>query len=100
MHYFAPEGIPPIPMDIVLVFDKSGSMLGRKMSQLQAALIKIINDVKETDRILLLSFSHSVHDWRRGMVAADLNNKEAAQQFVREQMAFGGRYYSTNSLIS
>nr|XP_022296615.1 inter-alpha-trypsin inhibitor heavy chain H3-like isoform X2 [Crassostrea virginica] len=95
VHYFAPEGIPPIPMDIVLVFDKSGSMLGRKMSQLQAALIKIINDVKETDRILLLSFSHSVHDWRRGMVAADLNNKEAAQQFVREQMAFGGTDINT-----
>lgn len=90
VHYFAPEGLPSIPMDIILVFDKSGSMLGRKMSQLQAALIKILDDVKDIDRIMLLSFSHNVHSWNRGMVAADRSNKEAAKQYIREQMAFGG----------
>ncbi|XP_034307064.2 inter-alpha-trypsin inhibitor heavy chain H4 isoform X1 [Magallana gigas] len=90
VHYFAPEGLPPIPMDIILVFDKSGSMLGRKMSQLQAALIKILDDTKDIDRIMLLSFSHTVHSWNRGLVAADRNNKEAAKQYIREQMAFGG----------
>uniref|UniRef100_K1QRW1 Inter-alpha-trypsin inhibitor heavy chain H3 n=1 Tax=Magallana gigas TaxID=29159 RepID=K1QRW1_MAGGI len=89
VHYFAPEGLPPIPMDIILVFDKSGSMLGRKMSQLQAALIKILDDTKDIDRIMLLSFSHTVHSWNRGLVAADRNNKEAAKQYIREQMAFG-----------
>lgn len=92
VHYFAPEGLPPIPMDIILVFDKSGSMLGRKMSQLQAALIKILDDTKDIDRIMLLSFSHTVHSWNRGLVAADRNNKEAAKQYIREQMAFGGKY--------
>lgn len=92
VHYFAPEGLPPIPMDIILVFDKSGSMLGRKMSQLQAALIKILDDTKDIDRIMLLSFSHTVHSWNRGLVAADRNNKKAAKQYIREQMAFGGKY--------
>jgi hypothetical protein len=91
VHFVAPQGLEPIPMDIVFVFDKSGSMEPLKISQLKAAMFRILDDVKPTDRILLISFAHIVHDWGRGMVAADRNNVAAAKQFVKEQMAFGGK---------
>lgn len=33
MHYFAPEGLPTIPKNVIFVIDKSGSMRGRKIQQ-------------------------------------------------------------------
>lgn len=92
VHFLAPKGLDPIPMDIVFVFDKSGSMEPLKISQLKAAMFRILDDVKPTDRISMISFSHSVHDWGRGMIPADNTNILAAKQFVKEQMAFGGTH--------
>lgn len=33
VHYFAPEGLPTIPKNVIFVIDKSGSMRGRKIQQ-------------------------------------------------------------------
>lgn len=33
MHYFAPEGLPTIPKNVIFVIDKSGSMRGKKIQQ-------------------------------------------------------------------
>jgi secreted protein with Ig-like and vWFA domain len=33
VHYFAPEGLPTMPKNVVFVIDKSGSMSGRKIQQ-------------------------------------------------------------------
>lgn len=33
MHYFAPEGLPTIPKNVIFVIDKSGSMQGKKIQQ-------------------------------------------------------------------
>lgn len=33
VHYFAPEGLPTIPKNVIFVIDKSGSMRGKKIQQ-------------------------------------------------------------------
>lgn len=33
VHYFAPEGLPTIPKNVIFVIDQSGSMAGRKIQQ-------------------------------------------------------------------
>lgn len=33
VHFFAPQGLPVVPKNVVFVIDVSGSMYGRKMEQ-------------------------------------------------------------------
>lgn len=38
VHFFAPQGLPVVPKNIVFVIDVSGSMQGRKMEQVLSSV--------------------------------------------------------------
>lgn len=38
VHFFAPQGLPVVPKNVVFVIDVSGSMHGRKMEQVRFSL--------------------------------------------------------------
>lgn len=38
VHFFAPQGLPVVPKNVVFVIDVSGSMHGRKMEQVLSSL--------------------------------------------------------------
>lgn len=47
VHFFAPQGLPVVPKNIVFVIDVSGSMQGRKMEQVLASSVQVgVTDVR------------------------------------------------------
>ncbi|XP_061166903.1 inter-alpha-trypsin inhibitor heavy chain H4-like [Saccostrea echinata] len=90
VHFLAPEGIEPMPMDIVFVLDKSGSMSGTKMRQLQESMLKILDDVKAEDRIMIIAFDSSLLYWKPEFVQATAGNITDAKDYIRQTDASGG----------
>ncbi|ELK07821.1 Inter-alpha-trypsin inhibitor heavy chain H3 [Pteropus alecto] len=83
VHFFAPQGLPTVPKNVVFVIDISGSMHGRKMEQTKDALLKILDDVKEEDYLNFILFSGDVITWKDNLVQATPENIQEARTFVR-----------------
>ncbi|XP_045349110.1 inter-alpha-trypsin inhibitor heavy chain H3 isoform X2 [Leopardus geoffroyi] len=101
VHFFAPQGLPVVPKNVVFVIDVSGSMHGRKMEQVRFslqlgvtcgrethlftkdALLKILEDVKEDDYLNFILFSGDVTTWKDTLVQATPENIEEARTFVK-----------------
>uniref|UniRef100_A0A8C0QV95 Inter-alpha-trypsin inhibitor heavy chain 4 n=1 Tax=Canis lupus dingo TaxID=286419 RepID=A0A8C0QV95_CANLU len=90
VHYFAPEGLPTIPKNVIFVIDKSGSMSGRKIQQTREALIKILDDLKPNDQFNLISFSGDVTHWKPLLVPASPENVDQAKRYAANIEAHGG----------
>ncbi|XP_020030783.2 inter-alpha-trypsin inhibitor heavy chain H3 isoform X1 [Castor canadensis] len=83
VHFFAPQGLPVVPKNVVFVIDVSGSMSGRKIEQTRDALLKILEDIKEEDFLNFILFSGGVTTWKDHLVQATPENLEEARIFVR-----------------
>nr|XP_027803608.1 inter-alpha-trypsin inhibitor heavy chain H3 isoform X2 [Marmota flaviventris] len=83
VHFFAPQGLPVVPKNVVFVIDISGSMAGRKIQQTRDALLKILDDVKETDYLNFILFSGGVTTWKDQLVQATPENLQEARTFVK-----------------
>ncbi|KAI5174330.1 Inter-Alpha-Trypsin Inhibitor Heavy Chain H4 [Manis pentadactyla] len=90
VHYFAPEGLPAIPKNVIFVIDKSGSMRGRKIQQTREALIKILDDLSPNDQFNLVSFSWEATQWRPLLVPASAENVKQARSYAASIEAQGG----------
>ncbi|XP_061168934.1 inter-alpha-trypsin inhibitor heavy chain H4-like [Saccostrea echinata] len=90
VHFLAPKGIAPMPMDILFVLDKSGSMIGTKMRQLQESMLKMLDDVKAEDRIMIIAFDFSLLYWKPEFVQATAGNITDAKDYIRQTDASGG----------
>ncbi|XP_007950267.1 inter-alpha-trypsin inhibitor heavy chain H3 [Orycteropus afer afer] len=83
VHFFAPQGLPVVPKNVVFVIDVSGSMAGRKIEQTRDALLKILEDMKEDDYLNFILFSGDVTTWKENLVQATPENLQEAKAFVR-----------------
>uniref|UniRef100_A0A8C2YMF9 Inter-alpha-trypsin inhibitor heavy chain H3 n=1 Tax=Chinchilla lanigera TaxID=34839 RepID=A0A8C2YMF9_CHILA len=83
VHFFAPQGLPVVPKNVVFVIDVSGSMSGRKIQQTRDALLKILEDVKEDDYLNFILFSGGVTTWKDQLVQATPENLQEAKTFVK-----------------
>uniref|UniRef100_A0A8C3WWV2 Inter-alpha-trypsin inhibitor heavy chain H3 n=1 Tax=Catagonus wagneri TaxID=51154 RepID=A0A8C3WWV2_9CETA len=83
VHFFAPQGLPVVPKNVVFVIDISGSMHGRKMEQTKDALLKILDDMREDDYLNFILFSGDVTTWKDSLVQATPENIQKAREFVR-----------------
>ncbi|XP_055468223.1 inter-alpha-trypsin inhibitor heavy chain H3 isoform X2 [Psammomys obesus] len=83
VHFFAPQGLPVVPKNIVFVIDVSGSMYGRKIQQTREALLKILDDMKKEDYLNFILFSTDVTVWKDNLVQATPTNLEEARAFVK-----------------
>uniref|UniRef100_A0A673U5Y2 Inter-alpha-trypsin inhibitor heavy chain 4 n=1 Tax=Suricata suricatta TaxID=37032 RepID=A0A673U5Y2_SURSU len=90
VHYFAPEGLPTIPKNVIFVIDKSGSMSGKKIQQTREALIKILDDLSPRDQFNLISFSREATQWKPSLVPASAENVNQARSYVSHLQAQGG----------
>ncbi|KAK2503038.1 hypothetical protein MC885_016061, partial [Smutsia gigantea] len=90
VHYFAPEGLPAIPKNVIFVIDKSGSMTGRKIQQTREALIKILDDLSPYDKFNLVSFSGEATQWKPLLVPASVENVKQARSYAASIKAQGG----------
>ncbi|KAG8523926.1 LOW QUALITY PROTEIN: Inter-alpha-trypsin inhibitor heavy chain H4, partial [Galemys pyrenaicus] len=90
VHYFAPEGLPTIPKNVIFVIDTSGSMRGRKIQQTQEALIKILDDLSAEDQFNLIEFSGTATQWKPLLVPASAENVNKAKSYAAGIHAQGG----------
>uniref|UniRef100_A0A8C5DWN6 Inter-alpha-trypsin inhibitor heavy chain H3 n=1 Tax=Gouania willdenowi TaxID=441366 RepID=A0A8C5DWN6_GOUWI len=89
VHFFAPPALPRVPVNVVFVFDRSGSMSGQKMRQTVDALLKILKDLKEEDHFALIAFDHRIIPWRYSLTKASKENVSAAMDHVRGISSYG-----------
>lgn len=61
----------PVPKDLFLVLDKSGSMDGDKFRQAQQALRFILTHLNSQDRFNIITFSTAVETYASGLRSAD-----------------------------
>jgi len=89
VHFYSPK-LPSMPKDIIFVLDLSGSMTGKKISQLKQAMLVILKDLQKKDRFNIITFSSGVRKWRPDLVsAADSEHIHEAKQFVQAMQADG-----------
>lgn len=80
----------PLPRDVTLVVDVSGSMSGVKMDQARAALRQALGTLAPQDRFRLIAFSNRVQHFRDGFAGATAENIQAAREWVNSLVADGG----------
>ncbi|XP_042535927.1 inter-alpha-trypsin inhibitor heavy chain H3 isoform X7 [Dipodomys spectabilis] len=83
VHFFAPEGLPVVPKNVIFVIDVSGSMHGRKLTQTKDALLKILEDMREEDFLNFILFSGDVTTWKDHLIQATPENLKEAKTFVK-----------------
>jgi Ca-activated chloride channel family protein len=76
--------------DVAFVLDTSGSMAGKKLEQAKKALQFCIENLNEGDRFEILRFSTEVEPLFNKLVNADKQNRERAEDFVKELKPTGG----------
>ncbi|NWI51765.1 ITIH3 inhibitor, partial [Calyptomena viridis] len=89
VHFFAPTNLPKLPKNIIFVMDTSGSMSGRAIKQTKAALLKILDDIKEDDYFNFVLFDSEVSTWKETLIKATPENLDEARKFV-QQIDAGG----------
>ncbi|XP_015977307.2 inter-alpha-trypsin inhibitor heavy chain H4 isoform X2 [Rousettus aegyptiacus] len=100
VHYFAPEGLPTIPKNVIFVIDKSGSMRGKKIQQTREALIKILDDLSPKDQFNLVPFSEEATQWKPSLVPASAENVKKAKTYAAGIQAQGGTNINSAMLMA
>ncbi|XP_071156829.1 inter-alpha-trypsin inhibitor heavy chain H3-like isoform X1 [Mytilus edulis] len=90
VHFFAPEGMDPLPKDVLFILDVSGSMSGTKIAQQKSAMNSILKDLFEGDRFNIMLFSSGNSLWQQTLLSASNKNKQKALQHVENMKADGG----------
>ncbi|XP_037654104.1 inter-alpha-trypsin inhibitor heavy chain H4 [Choloepus didactylus] len=90
VHYFAPEGLPTMPKNVIFVIDTSGSMSGKKIQQTREALMKILDDLNPKDQFNLIIFSSEATQWKPSLLPASAENVNEAKNYAASIQARGG----------
>jgi Ca-activated chloride channel homolog len=69
---------PPLPKDLVLVLDRSGSMDGEKFVQAQEALRYILRNLNPNDRFNIVAFSTGIETYAQSLRPAEEANEAIA----------------------
>ncbi len=79
----------PMPRDVTMVLDVSGSMSGLKMGQARDALDQILAGLRPQDRFRLITFSSYVRSFRDDWAPADQRTVGEARQYLASVVAEG-----------
>jgi Ca-activated chloride channel family protein len=86
----AVEKAQPMPRDLVLVVDTSGSMHGTSMEQAKEALLLALDGLTTADRFNVIQFNSVTQALFDASVAATPGNLDRARQYVRALATDGG----------
>ncbi len=78
----------PIPRDLILVLDTSGSMEGEKLDQAKAGLVFVLRHLNVEDRFNIVAFSTQVRTFAPALVGSD--NTSEAIAWIEALEAIGG----------
>jgi uncharacterized protein YegL len=92
-HIFSPQrsdlGGQAMDKDIIFVLDKSGSMQGEKIDQLQTAFDEIIYQLQPNDRFNLVIFDSIDREYKSDLIYADDDNQTDAVDYIYSISAGG-----------
>lgn len=82
--------VDPLPRELILVIDNSGSMHGASMQQAIAALDDALSRLREDDMFNIVRFNHTAQALFPEPVMATAGNVREARRFVARLRAHGG----------
>lgn len=83
------DGAAPIPKDVVLALDTSGSMRGEKMEQARLAIEAVLDRLGPADRFDIVAFGTEVKSFAGRPVPREAETLARARRFVEELVAHG-----------
>lgn len=84
------EVAKPLPRELILVIDTSGSMGGDAIVQAKQALLYALSSLKPEDSFNVVEFNSAVQTMAANSLPATAHNIGRAQQFIRALEANGG----------
>ncbi|WP_335908845.1 marine proteobacterial sortase target protein [Shewanella indica] len=84
------EVAKPLPRELILVIDTSGSMGGDAIVQAKQALLYALSSLKPEDSFNVVEFNSTVQTMATNALPATAHNIGRAQQFIRALEANGG----------
>lgn len=101
VHFISPEGIPPMPKNVVITVDTSGSMsYANRMSKARTAVNQFLDQLEAHDTFWLQEFNSYLHTYRSEALAATPGNIATAKQWVSGLNAGGGTALAAATLTS
>ncbi len=76
-------------VDLVIVLDRSGSMKGPKISDARAAVLQLLSNLTDKDRLALVTYSDGVQI-ASGLLNITGANRQRLEQIVRQVQVGGG----------
>ena len=92
VHFFAPDGMDPIPKDVLFILDVSSSMSGTKIVQQRTAIDNILQNMHEGDRFNIMEFSTSAKLWQTTVLSVNQKNIKHARNYIGRMKANGCKY--------
>jgi Ca-activated chloride channel family protein len=80
----------PVPRDLTILLDASGSMGGQPLEQAKRVALAIVDSLGDGDRVEMIEFSNQPNRWRQEIVPATAAAKREAAQWIRDLRATGG----------
>lgn len=83
------EADKPLGKTVLFVIDRSGSMSGKKIEQVQAALKYVLNNLRPGDLFNIIAYDDRIETFRPELQRFDEDTRKAAQGFVAGLYAGG-----------
>lgn len=84
------QAVAPLPRELILVIDTSGSMQGNALEQAREALIESLGRLRGTDRFNLIQFNSVTEQLFGQPVPADAEHLRVASEWIAALEATGG----------
>ena len=88
----------PVPRDLIVLLDTSGSMSGMPLDQARRVTAALVDSLGDDDQLELIEFSNTARRWKRGAVKATVANRRDAQAWLARLQASGGTEMRTGIL--
>jgi Ca-activated chloride channel family protein len=85
-----PADLKPVPREMTIVLDRSGSMQGAKFEQARKAAINVINGLAPGERFNIIDYSDSIETFAKEPVALDDKARADALAYLGRLQANGG----------
>jgi len=80
----------PLPRDLIVLLDTSGSMGGEPLDQARRIVSALVSTLDERDQLELIEFSNTARRWKSRAVEASEKHKQAALKWLAALQAGGG----------